>query len=560
LFPLGCFRRPAFGVVFALLALGLVPVAARAADPVLAGAGDIAHCSASASAGEKATAALLDGIDGTIMTLGDAAYEDGSLAQYTNCFGPSWGRHKARIRPAPSDHDYQTPGAAGYFDYFGAAAGPRSRGYYSYDLGAWHVVVLNSNCTLVPGGCGPGSPQDQWLRADLAASTLNCTVAYWHSPRWTSGTKHGNDPAVAPFWSALYEFGAELVLNGNEHNYERFAPQTPGGQRDDAFGIREIVSGTGGRGNYSLTNVRPNSEVRHTGTFGVTKLTLHAGSYDWRFVPVAGKTFTDSGTTACHGRPSAPPPPTPTPGPSVDLAGITPRRDGGGYWTAGINGKVEAFGAGTGHFGDVSSVALARPVVGIAATPTGQGYYLIDPAGKVFAFGDAPHLGDTSTKKLKQPVVGIASARSGKGYWLVAADGGVFSYGSARFAGSTGSLRLNRPIVGMAADPDGAGYWLVASDGGVFSFSAQFSGSTGSIRLNRPIVGMAPTGDGRGYWLVASDGGVFAFDARFHGSTGSSPPARPVVGMAATPTGNGYWIATAGGQVFNFGRAPDLMP
>jgi hypothetical protein len=351
----------------------------------------------------------------------------------------------------------------------------------------------------------------QWLRQDLAASADLCTVAYWHSPRFTSGTKHGNDPAVAPFWDALYDFGAELVLAGNEHNYERFAPQTPAGQLDNAFGIRQIVSGTGGRGHYSLNNVQPNSEVRNTTTFGVTKLTLHADSYDWQFVPIAGQAFTDSGTTACHGPAGGPPPPPPAP----DTSGISPNPDGGGYWTVRVDGKVTASGAGTAHHGDPSASPLARPVVGIAATPTGDGYYLVDPAGKVFAFGDAIHKGDLTSFTLNRPVVGIAAARSGMGYWLVASDGGVFSFGSAAFAGSTGGLQLNRPVMGMAADPDGAGYWLVATDGGVFSFSAEFSGSTGDLTLNKPITTMAPTADGHGYWLVATDGGIFSFDAPF---------------------------------------------
>ncbi|MGH9040307.1 MAG: metallophosphoesterase family protein [Acidimicrobiia bacterium] len=424
--------------------------------------------------------------------LRDAAYTDGSLAQYTNCFGPTWGRHKARIRPAPSDHDYYTPGAAGYFDYFGAAAGPRGLGYYSYDLGTWHVVVLNSNCEDVHGGCRATSTQVQWLRNDLAASPHNCTVAYWHSPRFTSGTKHGNDP-----------------------NYERFAPMTPTGQLDNSFGIRQIVSGTGGRGHYSLSNVQPNSQVRNSTAFGVTKLTLRAASYDWQFIPVPGQTFTDSGTTACHGPRLAPPPP---PTSSAPVAAITARPDGGGYWTTRTDGDVEAFGAGTGHFGDASALPLSRPVVGIAATPTGNGYYLVDPTGKVFAFGDAVHPGDVSGITLKRPVVGVAAARNGMGYWLV------------------------------------------ASDGGISSFNAEFSGSTGSVKLNRPITGMAPTADGHGYWLVATDGGIFTFDAPFHGATGKNPPSAPVVGMATRPAGDGSWIATSAGQVLNFGAAPDLMP
>jgi hypothetical protein len=197
------------------------------------------------------------------------------------------------------------------------------------------------------------------------------------------------------------------------------------------------------------------------------------------------------------------------------------------------------------------------PLVGMAATPTGNGYWLVGSDGGVFAFGDAKFYGSTGRRRLNQPIVGMAPSRSGKGYWLVAADGGIFSFGSARFRGSTGGRRLNQPIVGMARTPSGKGYWLVAADGGIFSFGdARFHGSAGKIALKSPIVGMAATRSGNGYWLVAADGGVFTYgDAKFYGSTGRRNLSSAIVGMARKPTGRGYWLLAADGRVFAFGEA-----
>jgi hypothetical protein len=259
------------------------------------GAGDIASC---ISDGDEATANLLDAIPGTVFTTGDNAYDSGTDGEYAYWYAPTWGRHKDRTMPSPGNHEYNTVGAAGYFNYFGAAAGDPTKGYYSYDLGAWHIVVINSNCDQV-GGCGSGSPQEQWLRLDLAAHPAPCTVAYWHHPLFSSG-QHGNDPSVQALYQALYDYGADVVLNGHDHNYERFAPQDPGGNLDTARGIREFVLGTGGAGHYNWGIPQPNSEVRNNTTFGVMKLTLHPSSYDWEFVPEAGETFTDSGSEPCH--------------------------------------------------------------------------------------------------------------------------------------------------------------------------------------------------------------------------------------------------------------------
>lgn len=260
-------------------------------DPVLVGAGDIAHCS---SDGDETTAKLLDNIPGTVFTTGDNAYPDGSAEEFANCYDPSWGRHKARTYPTPGNHDYHTTDAAGYFEYFGSRAGEPGKGYYSYDLGAWHIIVLNSNIAVETG-----SPQEQWLRADLAAHPAACTLAYWHHPRFSSGTVHGSDESMQPLWQALYDSGADVILAGHEHNYERFAPQDPQGVADSTRGIREFVIGSGGRSHYTFGNPIANSEVRNGDTNGVLKLTLHATSYSWEFVPEPGKTFTDSGNAPC---------------------------------------------------------------------------------------------------------------------------------------------------------------------------------------------------------------------------------------------------------------------
>ena len=263
-------------------------------DPVMVGAGDIAGCS---SPGDEATAALLDGIAGTVFTTGDNVYDDGTAAEFSACYDPTWGRHRARTRPTVGNHEYHTPGAGPYFDYFGAAAGRPGEGWYSYDLGTWHVVVLNSNCTEI-GGCGPGSAQDSWLRADLAASTATCTVALWHHPRFSSG-HHGNEVAVQHLWSVLETDGTELVLVGHDHDYERFAPQTSTGVAS-ATGIREIVIGTGGKSLTPIMATKPNSEVRDSSTPGVLAVTLHAGGYTWEFIPTSASAFVDAGSDRCH--------------------------------------------------------------------------------------------------------------------------------------------------------------------------------------------------------------------------------------------------------------------
>ncbi len=261
---------------------------------VLVGAGDIAHCGPDLAEAE-ATARLLDSVGGTVFTTGDNTQTAGTAQEFRDCFGPTWGRHKDRIRPALGNHDWQTANGAAYFDYFGSQAGPIGLGYYSYDLGAWHVVSLNGNLSMKAG-----SAQANWLRQDLEATRAQCTLAYWHQPLFTSST-HGYDATSLYAWQLLYEHGAEIVLNGHDHLYERFAPQDPSGYRDDARGIRQFTVGTGGYGLYGVVRLQPNSEVQGI-AHGVLKLTLRGDGYDWQFIPAAGASFSDSGTGTCHAR------------------------------------------------------------------------------------------------------------------------------------------------------------------------------------------------------------------------------------------------------------------
>lgn len=260
------------------------------AGPVtLVGAGDIADCTVNGSA---QTASLLDGIEGTVMALGDLAYPSGRTDDFQNCFAPRWGRHKSRIRPIPGNHEYETPGAAGYYAYFGSAASAPD-GYYSFRHGAWLVVALNTNIPMAAG-----SPQYEWLRRELAANATTCVAALMHHPLFTSGD-HMQHTEVRPLWELLYQAGAELVATGDDHGYERFAPQDPGGRADLQRGVRQFVVGTGGAPLTRFVGVRPNSEVQLS-SWGVLRLTLADGSYSWEFVPVAGSTARDSGSEACH--------------------------------------------------------------------------------------------------------------------------------------------------------------------------------------------------------------------------------------------------------------------
>src|SRR6202045_1307117 len=270
---------------------------------VLVGAGDIVGCRD--PEGALATAKLIEKTPGTVFAVGDLVYDATTLSQFQKCYGATWGKFKDRTRPALGNHEYLEPRATPYFQYWGAQAGPAGKGYYSYELGAWHVVVLNTNCEAPGlGGCASGSPQEIWLRQGLREHQGACIVAYGHHALFSSGffRSHAVHPELKPLWDDLYAVHADLMLAGHEHSYERFAPQDPDGRADPRHGIREIVVGTGGRSHDPLGLAMPNSEVRNVGAYGVLKLTLLPQGYTWEFLPEEGKTFRDSGAGVCHNR------------------------------------------------------------------------------------------------------------------------------------------------------------------------------------------------------------------------------------------------------------------
>jgi hypothetical protein len=311
----------------------VLPHISAAGDPVIAAAGDIAcdPSSTSFNGGNGSSSScrmrytsdlIVNGGYAAVIALGDNQYYCGGYSAYQQAYDLSWGRVKSITHPSVGNHEYLTSGgtgcdttntgAAGYFRYFGAAAGEPTKGYYSLDIGTWHVVALNSNCSSA-GGCGTGSPQYNWLQSDLQAHPNACTLAYWHIPLYSSGGRASSNMRI--LWQVLYDNNADLVLEGHDHTYERFAPQNAAAGLDTARGLRSFIVGTGGANHTSFTTVAANSEVRDSATFGILAVTLHPTSYDWHFIPEAGKTFTDSGSTACHGSSGSPdttPPSVPT--------------------------------------------------------------------------------------------------------------------------------------------------------------------------------------------------------------------------------------------------------
>jgi hypothetical protein len=236
---------------------------------------------------------LLDRLDGTVFTAGDNAYPNGSAEDFQRCYDPGWGRHRGRTRPSPGNHDYNSGSGTAYFDYFGGNAGPAGVGYYSYPVGPWQVISLNSESPT-----GPGSPQYDWLRRELSGHPARCTAVYWHRPLFSSGN-HGDNPDMRELWRALYAADVDLVINGHDHIYERFAPQDAEGRFEPDRGIREFIVGTGGASLYGFASAHANSEIR-AAAWGVAVFTLFDGGYRWEFVPVDGQTFHDSGAGSCH--------------------------------------------------------------------------------------------------------------------------------------------------------------------------------------------------------------------------------------------------------------------
>jgi hypothetical protein len=276
-----------------LVAVALLSTAPGHADEVFVGAGDIGVCN---DPNDEKTATLLDNIPGTVFTLGDNAYQKGTAQQFQDCYDPTWGRHKSRTKPAVGNHEYMSTGAQPYLDYFGT---PKN---YSFSLGDWHVVSLDSNCQLAENGgsCSLTSPTMNWLRSDLAANPAKCTLVYFHHPRWSSGASHGNTTRMSAAWKIMYKAGVDVVLSAHAHSYERFAPLAPDGTIDWSEGIRSFVVGTGGADLSGFDAPETGSQIRNGSTHGVIKLTLKANGYEWEFVPVEGETFTDSGSDLCH--------------------------------------------------------------------------------------------------------------------------------------------------------------------------------------------------------------------------------------------------------------------
>lgn len=276
-----------------LLALVAGASIAKQMDPVVLLAGDVAQCD---SPGAQLTAQRIKSLPYPVLAVGDLAYPDGTAEEFAHCYAPNWGAFKDRTYPAPGNHEYRTPGAAAYFNYFGARAGEAGKGYYSFDLGAWHIVSLNSNREL-----DADSAQLQWLEADLRQHRQRCVLAYWHHPRYSSGL-HGSDARTQAFWALLYRHGVSVVVAGHDHIYERFAPMNAQGERDPLRGIRSFVAGTGGAQHYAIKNRMALSEAAQSESWGVLKMTLHPDSYAWEFLPVAGQSFRDAGNAPCVAR------------------------------------------------------------------------------------------------------------------------------------------------------------------------------------------------------------------------------------------------------------------
>lgn len=431
------------GVVAAVVWLvrpGTSPLSSAPDQVSVLAAGDIVTCGDQTSA---LTADILANNGGTILALGDTVYPDGTPQEYRDCYGPTWGRFRERTRPIPGNHEYRTPGAAGYFGYFGAAAGDPTKGYYSFDLAGWHIIALNVQCSQV-SGCEKGSPQDTWLRADLAASSAVCTLAMMHTPRFSSGP-HGDSEWLGRFWSDLYAAGAELVLSGDDHDYEQFAPQDRDGAIDADLGIRQFVVGTGGAGVGPMGTPKPHSEAADAATHGVLKIALEPDAYAWDFIPVAGSTFSDSGRTRCHAAPAAP-----KPGDTLaadDFArienGSWGMADKGGRWS--LTGPPDDFAvmAGKGqmsvHAGDSREARLSIDAADVSITGTVAMDRLAPAGASTFVYVESRGNGDTMFRTTIR----------------VAADGSVFVKPTKVVDGLQSDLAPEAPVVGLALSPDG---------------------------------------------------------------------------------------------------------
>ncbi|MFE9043428.1 RICIN domain-containing protein [Streptomyces sp. NPDC007818] len=389
----------------------------------VAAAGDICG----AACGQ--TADIVTAMDpDAVITAGDNAYEKGTVAEFQSQYEPTWGAFHSNTYPTPGNHEYSTPGGAGYFDYFeskGVPTGGRDKGYYSYDIGDWHMVALN---THVPRGAG--SAQEKWLRADLAESDRPCTMAYMHYPRFSSGT-HGDNTTVKALYQALTDHKADIAVVGHDHHYERFAPAMVDGTEDAANGLRTFVIGTGGRGLYSgrTTSAGP-SEVFHNNTFGVGRFDLSATGYDFTFTPAAGRTFTDSVSGSCHAK--------------TGPAGVAPIVSGATYEVrlasgTAIDNPNSSNTAGTGLVAwSPNGAANQRWTI----TRNSDGTYRLRNGASGMCADNPNASTQAGTKIIQWPCSGAVNqawsiVRSGTGYLLVNKAGGLALTASASSSGAT---------------------------------------------------------------------------------------------------------------------------
>jgi hypothetical protein len=546
-----------------------------------------------------------------VAMLGDGAYPDGSIDTYNREYGKagSWGDFKDKTYPVPGNHDYGTQmsssngGYRAYWDSrlreFEAAGGKTlsdQSGWYSVEIGNWHIIALNWACGVPKQGqpvkgtgisCQEDGPQAQWLAADLQKAKANNKhiLAMWHGARFFTKndngtpTKPDDDPTANSsdfaktntYWEMLHAAGADIVLGAHHHVYERFdhmsAVQPAGTNGDhqgqvDPTGPRSFVAGTGGGEYHSFNAATPavGSQARIDNRFGVLRLVLHENSYDWQFVAAETgeildqgndstlKTFAGTGSTVTTTPGGGT---TPTTAPKVNPSNRK------GYWMVGADGKVYGFGQAQ-RFGD-AGLTPGTQAVDLEPTPSGDGYWVVDDAGGVAALGDAVYRGapDSFTLRADEKVTSLSSTPTGKGYWMFTSKGRVLTFGDATHYGDMSGKPLNAPVLDSIVTPSGKGYYMVAADGGIFSFGdAKFYGSMGGKPLNKPVQSLVPDSDGVGYWLVASDGGIFAFDAPFRGSMGATKLNKPVTGMVRYA--DGYLMVGEDGGIFNFSSQPFL--
>jgi chitodextrinase len=477
-----------------------LPALAQAADPVIYAGGDIACDPASADFNGGAGTAdkcrerytsndIINGAATKVLALGDLQYNSGSLSNFNASYNKSWGRIKSITRPAIGNHE---GGGSGYYDYFNGSgvsdgpAGQRGKGYYSFNVGAWHVIALNSNCSSVP--CSSGSAQDVWLRNDLAANKTACTLAFWHHPRFSSGFD-GDNTFMQALFQDLYNADADLVLVGHSHDYERFAPQNPNSALDRTRGIREFVVGTGGAFFTGFSTTKPNSEVRQNKTYGTLKLTLHSTSYDWRFIGESGKTWTDSGTDACHGGGSTSPgPDTQAPTAPTNLTASAPSPNEVDLNWAASSDNVGVAGYDVWRSGSLLAQTTGTSFTDTAVTAGGTYTYQVgarDAAGNVSGGSNMVTITTPSTGSSTLAFPAQADARvyeaaptTNYGTSYLRTDGGadpdVDSYLTFNVSGLTGAVQSARlRVYAYTGSVDGpavfstTGTWLESGVGGI---------------------------------------------------------------------------------------------